>query len=312
MISTEKILGFASEAGFTACGVSPASPLIAQDRNIESWLRNGYDSGLSYMHRNREKRSDPGLLFEGAKSIVVCAAAYRNKAWDQRENHNPRISSYAIGTDYHITVKNMLHDVLQRIVSEYPGVRGRCFTDSAPVLEKSWAVEAGLGWRGKNSLILTPEAGSFVFLGEIILDTDADIYSTPYAKDGCGSCTACIDACPTSAIVAPYIIDTGRCISRLTTEKLPDSRISDTQDTHGWIFGCDICQSVCPHNRRPLPTGAQAFVPVFDPTTAGRDFWEKLDEQSFDRIFGKTPMARTGYTAIKERAMKIFSSDKEK
>ena len=308
MLSSEKIRQYAIDAGFSLCGIALVRALGEQSARITDWLDKGYDSGLGYMRRNIDKRLDPAILVQGAKSVIICAAAYKNHCWDQRHSVNPKVSSYALSTDYHITLKGMLRNVWEKIKADHPEISGRCFTDSAPVLEKSWAIEAGLGWRGKNSLIVTPHFGSFVFLGEIIMDASVDSYDKPYDRDGCGNCTACIEACPTSAIRAPYVIETGRCISRLTTEKLPEGYEFSTTDTHGWIYGCDICQSVCPHNSRTPLTDMSAFVPRFDPSGSGKEFWQALDRQTFMDLFGNTPMARTGFETIKARATKFFET----
>lgn len=307
MISAEKIKRIASEAGFDLCGIARVRYLGDQSERLSEWLGKGYDSGLGYMHRNIEKRLDPSLLYDGAKSVIVCAANYKNGSWDQRASTNPRISSYALTQDYHTTMKGWLKLVLSRLGEEYPGLRGRCFTDSAPVLEKSWAIEAGLGWRGKNSLVVTPRYGSFIFLGEIIIDAEVDVYDRPLATDRCGTCTACIDACPNKAIVRPYVIDTNRCISRLTTEKVPEGA-APMAGTHGWIYGCDLCQSACPHNRHTPLAGNPAFKPFFNPEACGEEFWHKLDKEKFGNICGTTPMARTGFENIKDRAAKFFDN----
>ncbi len=306
MISSQKIKRFVAEAGFDLCGIARARHLGEQATRLSEWLDKGYDSGLSYMHRNVDKRLDPALLYEGAESVIVCAANYKNESWDQQSSINPRISSYAITQDYHTSLKDGLNIVLARLKEEYPDLRGRCFTDSAPVLEKSWAIETGLGWRGKNSLIVTPRYGSFIFLGEIIIDAEADIYDHPFTDDFCGTCTACMDACPNKAIVRPYVIDTSRCISRLTTERLPEGETTAT-GTHGWIFGCDICQSVCPHNRRTPHTDNPVFKPFLKPADCGKEFWDNLDRIEFDNLCGTTPMARTGFENIKKRAANFFA-----
>lgn len=306
MISSEKIKRFAAEAGFDLCGIARVRYLGDQSAGLSEWLGKGYDSGLGYMRRNVDKRLDPSLLYEGAESVIVCAANYKNGSWDQRTGANPGISSYALTHDYHTTIKGRLKLVLSRLGEEYPDLRGRCFTDSAPVLEKSWAIEAGLGWRGKNSLVVTPRYGSFVFLGEIIIDAEADVYDRPFAAGRCGACTTCMDACPNNAIVEPYVIDTNRCISRLTTQKLPEGETS-AAGTHGWIFGCDICQSTCPHNSRTPMAQDAVFKPLFDPASCGEEFWNGLDDAGFDKTFGTTPMARTGFEDIKGRAIKFFT-----
>lgn len=299
LIKASDIKTFAREAGFSLCGIARVRGLKEQAGNLDGWLRSGYDSGLAYMGRNTEKRLDPALLFGGAKSVIVCAVNYKNACSGRQDDRNPKIASYALCRDYHFTIKERLKQVLGRISEKNPGIRGRCFTDSAPVLEKSWAVEAGLGWRGRNSLVITPGYGSFVLLGEIIIDAETDVYDEPFVRDGCGSCTACVDACPNSAICPPYVIDTNRCISRLTTEKLPDG-CEPTADTHGWIFGCDVCQNVCPHNTRTPLSSDPAFAPLINPYDVEEHFWKDLDKEGFDDIFGDTPLARTGFETIKE------------
>lgn len=317
MIDSSKIKEFAREAGFDLCGIARVRRLEEQSERLLAWLDNGWNSGLGYMERNIDKRLDPALLFDGARSVIVCAANYKNEFWNQHGHESPKISSYALAQDYHVTMKGKLNAMLERLAGEYPGLCGRCFTDSAPILEKSWAIEAGLGWRGRNSLVITPSHGSFIFLGEIVMDTEADRYDDAFAQDLCGTCTACIDACPNSAIIKPYVIDTNRCISRLTTERpsenighetdtFPSDSAAPIAGTHGWIFGCDVCQSVCPYNSRTKPFTDPAFTTLFNPEKAGRTFWDGLDEEGFDKTFGTTPIARTGFGPIKERAAQFF------
>lgn len=305
MILSSKIKEYAREVGFTLCGIARVRHLGEQSERLSEWLGRGYDSGLAYMGRNIEKRLDPALLYKGAKSIIVCAANYKNEHWDQSMSPNPKISSYALSPDYHITIKDKLNRILGFLKEEHPHLHGRCFTDSAPVLEKSWAIEAGLGWRGKNSLIVTPDYGSFIFLGEIIINVEVDLYDEPYGREGCGNCTACIDACPNSAIVRPYVIDTNRCISRLTTESHADGMCT-CLCTHGWIYGCDICQSVCPYNRHTPMFSDPAFRAIFDPSQAKKEFWDKFDEPTFALTFGSTPMDRGGFDALKQRKDQFF------
>lgn len=259
------------------------------------------DSGMEYMRRNREKRLDPGTLVEGAQTVIVCAVNYKNPAWEQA-GRTMKIASYSYAPDYHTLIKGMLGTMFEGLAAEYPGVRGRSFCDTAPVLEKAWAVEAGLGWMGKNSLLITPQYGSFVLLGELVIDAECDVYDRPYAGDGCGSCTRCIDICPGGAIRSPRVVDTGRCIARLLNERMAEGMaILPETILHGWLQGCDECQSCCPHNHKTPFYANPAFAPVIDPALTTPEFWSALSESEFHRIFGGTPLARTGFEVIKSR-----------
>ncbi len=299
MLDSEYIKQTAKACGFSLCGVARCRPLDERKKFFDQWFAQGYDASLEYLRRHMDKRLDPSLLVEGAKTIVVCAVHYKNSAWNQPLERIPKIASYAYARDYHKTIKEMLFALLARIRERYGNVGGRCFTDTAPLLEKAWATEAGLGWIGKNSLLITPQYGSFILLGELVLDAEADCYDTPCRENRCGNCTACIDHCPAGAIRAPHIIDARRCISRLTIERLPEEEASDRHNLHGWIFGCDVCQSCCPHNARsPLHT-LRTFDPVLDPAETTAAFWQNLTEEEFQRLFGETPLLRAGYHRIK-------------
>lgn len=223
MLSFKHIHNLALKVGFSLVGVARSRSLSEHATPLNNWLSQGNASGLHYMSRNIDKRLNPSKLFPGAKSVIVCATNYKNLAWKQNIASTPyRISSYAYSRDYHLTLKEMLFKVADGIKEQNPEVRGRCFVDTAPILEKAWAVEAGLGWIGKNSLLITPQYGSFLFLGIIVIDAEVDHYSTPFDKERCGSCTKCIDSCPNGAINSNRTIDTRLCISRLTVERLPE------------------------------------------------------------------------------------------
>lgn len=296
-ISSEFIRQTAYEEGFSLCGIARCRVLAERIEPFDRWLDAGMESGMEYMRRYRDRRFDPSALVEGAKTVVACAVNYKNHAWNQTAV--PRIASYAYAPDYHTTVKGMLARMLERIAERYPDVGGQRFSDTAPLLEKSWAVEAGLGWIGKNSLLITPRYGSFVVLGELVIDAECDDYDRPYAKDGCGTCRRCMDACPNGAIVSPRVIDTGRCIARLTNERMPEE--PPLGSLHGWLAGCDECQSCCPYNRdTPMFTNPR-FAPVIDPTETTPAFWRTLAEQDFNRLFGHTPLKRKGFAVIKSR-----------
>lgn len=309
MLKREEILSSAAKIGFSLCAVTRCRPLVENRRRFSEWLEAGYDSDLEYLRRNFDKRFDPSLLLEGARSIVVCAVNYRNEVSGGYGNADRgKIASYACAGDYHSILKNMLFELLGRLRESEPGLVGRPFVDSAPLLEKQWAVEAGLGWIGRNSLLVTPQYGSFVVLGELVLCDEADEYDTPYVGDGCGGCRRCIEACPNGAIVRERVIDTGRCISRLTIERersgelqgeVPDGlQTEKTSGLHGWIFGCDACQNVCPYNSGKPLFSLPAFAPLFDPRDMTAEEWRAMNEEEFDRRFGRTPLKRSGLKRI--------------
>lgn len=299
-ILSDTIYSLAKEAGFDLCGIAPYRVLHEHRGRLNEWLSAGFHSGMDYMAREPGKRTDPSILVEDARSIIVCAVNYKNAAWDSNIKHDSgKAASYAFAPDYHKTIKKMLKGMLTRLKEKYPDVRGRCFTDTAPILEKAWAAEAGLGWIGRNSLLVTPQYGSTVLLGELILDMRVDKYDTPFPENRCGKCGKCISACPNSAINGNRTLDTGKCISRITIEKNGDS--PDSPSTHGWIFGCDVCQTACPFNERSPYCSNPAFRPVADPSLCGIDYWQDLNEEDFDDTFGKTPLKRSGFANIKSR-----------
>ncbi len=301
-ISSEFIRSVAAGAGFSLCGIARCRELGEQAANLDRWLAAGMESGMEYMRRYRGKRLDPAALVEGARTVIVCAVNCKNTAWNQT-GRAPKIASYAYAPDYHTLIKAMLDEILAHIRKQYPGVNGRSFSDTAPLLEKSWAVEAGLGWVGKNSLLLTTLYGSFVLLGELVIDAECDAYDAPYTANGCVTCTRCMDACPNGAIVSPRVVDTGRCIARLLNERRSEGEATPPAMLHGWLHGCDECQSCCPHNQKTPLFGNPAFAPVIDPTLTTPEFWHALSEPEFRRIFGGTPLARTGFEAIRSRVL---------
>jgi epoxyqueuosine reductase len=253
---------------------------------------------MGYMERNIEKRIDPSLLVPNAKSVISVLLNYFPGNPDISIN-KPKISRYALSIDYHSVMKKMLWDLadeLRKIVGE---VNGRAFVDSAPVLERAWAVKAGLGWIGKNSLLLHPKLGTYTFIGELIVDIEIEP-STSQLPNRCGTCTRCMDACPTGAIVSPAVIDARKCISYLTIEKKSHLTAAEQKSLNGWCFGCDICQEVCPWNNKIT----QTQLPQIAPTTATKsltlDRLKDLNEAEFNEIFGQTPVSRAGYTKFAE------------
>ena len=296
MLDQRNIKRLAAQAGFDLCGVAPCRHLAANEARFRRWLGQGYQSSLAYLERHTEKRFDPARLIEGARTAVVCAVAYKNRTSDgYPATCRTKIASYACTTDYHTTIRNMLRGMLQALKAAYPGLEGRAFVDTAPLAEKQLAVEAGLGWIGRQSLLVTPQFGSFVLLGELLLNDETDAYDTPFEGSRCGSCRACIEHCPTGAILDERMIDTRRCIACHTIEREPDTGI----DLDGWIFGCDACQSCCPYNRRAPQHRNPAFDTLFDPAELDAEAWRALDERQFTDCFGTTPLTRSGLERIR-------------
>ncbi len=266
-----QIKAWAQELGFLACGFAKAEKLDREESHLDQWLANGFHGNMQYMENHREMRLDPTLLVPGSKSVISLAFNYYPENTKENEN-NPQIAKYAWGDDYHHVIKDKLFKLIDRIKTLYPQFEGRAFVDSAPVMERQWAVKAGLGWIGKNSLLLRKGVGSFFFLAEII--GNIDLTPDQPQTDHCGECTACIDACPTQAIVQPQVIDSTRCISYLTIEDKTwpkgnidtentdkTEAIDPTINTGQWAYGCDVCQDVCPWNRFSKPHTEPQFLP---------------------------------------------------
>ena len=297
MLDLLNIKKLAADAGFDLCGVAPCRHLSEGEARFRAWLARGGQSSLGYMERNAEKRFDPRLLVEGARTAVVCAVSYKNAASEgYPAGHRTKIASYACTADYHTTIRAMLAQLFEALRAAYPGLGGRAFTDTAPLAEKQLAAEAGLGWIGRQSLLVTPQFGSCVLLGELILTDEADAYDTPFGEERCGTCRRCVEACPTGAIAPDRTIDTARCISCRTIEKVPESDAG----LDGWIFGCDCCQSCCPWNLRAPRHRNAAFDPVFDPLTMDAAAWLGMDEAAFEALCGRTPLTRSGLARIRE------------
>lgn len=300
MLQKEEIKRLAAEVGFDLCGVARCLDMADDGAFLQQWIKQEYHSSLSYMERNIDKRSDVTKLVEGAKSVIVCAMHYKNKFSDGYPIDFPaKIASYATMRDYHETIKQMLRTMCERLKEKSPTLKGRIFVDSAPIFEKRYAVEAGLGWIGRQSLLVTPEFGTFVLLGEIVLCQESDSYDEPYKGVGCGECRRCIDACPNSAICNGHI-DTRRCISRATIEKESDSHT----ECHGWIFGCDECQSICPYNRCAQKASHPVTTPIFDPLSLTPDSWAKMTVEEFQERFGTTPLSRSSLDRIQRMCSK--------
>ena len=297
MVKSDYIKSLAEHIGFDLCGVTRCQKFDKNEQAYISWLERGYDSSLSYMRNHLDKRFDVGRLMEGAQSVVVCAVSYKSPiSGGYADSDRCKIASYACNRDYHKSIKKMLQALLSQLREHYPELQGRAFVDSAPLLEKQLAVEAGLGWIGRQSLLITPEFGSYVLLGELVLDDVADSYDSPCDSVGCGECHRCVDACPTGAIAAPMTINTAHCISCRTIESDNTSAI----DLHGWIFGCDECQNCCPYNKCAAEHRNAAFNPLFDPREMSAEEWLEMSEEKFSARFGTTPLKRSGLERIKK------------
>lgn len=299
MLCSETIKGVASSVGFDLCGVAECRRFDGDEAFFREWLSRGCSSSLDYLSRNLDKRFDASRLVDGARSVVVCAVSYKNSVSDGYPSDcRTKVASYACCTDYHSTIKGMLRRMCASLKEIYPSLSGRIFVDSAPILEKRYAVEAGLGWIGRQSLLVTPRFGSFVLLGELVLCDGCDRYDEPLQTAGCGECRRCIDACPNGAVLERHI-DTSKCISCATVE-----RANGLADLHGWIFGCDECQTCCPYNRiAPLHSNPE-FDPVFDPTAMDAAAWLSLTDDEFAGRFAPTPMSRSGLPRLRENVLR--------
>ena len=291
---TQRIKAKARELGFLACGVARAEHLVEEESRLEQWLRAGHNGTMEWMARNVDMRLDPRLLVPGAKSVISLAYNYFTEA-QQVDPGAPKLSKYAYGRDYHKVVKQRLKPLMAYITEQFGEVAMRCFTDSAPILEKAWAQKAGIGWRGKHTLVIRKGQGSFFFLCEIILDLE--LAPDAPATDHCGTCRRCIDACPTQAIT-PYGLISNHCISYYTIE-LRDAIPTDAGDFRNWAFGCDICQQVCPWNRFSTPHHEPDFAPRPGLLELTGDEWHALTEERFEKIFFGSPVKRTKYAGLK-------------
>jgi len=286
----------AQRLGFLQCGISKAGFLEEEAPRLEKWLNANMHGEMGYMANNFDKRLDPTKLVDGAKSVITVLLNYFPEE-TQRDPTVPKISKYAYGKDYHHVIKGKLKELVEFINTEIGEVGGRAFVDSAPVMDKAWAAKSGLGWIGKNTNLIHPKNGSFFFIGELILDIE--LQPDQPIRDHCGTCTACIDACPTEAIVAPYVVDGSKCISYFTIElkdAIPTSMKGQFDD---WAFGCDVCQDVCPWNRFSKPNSEPQFNPHPEMLDMTKKDWEELTEDVFKKVFQKSAVKRTKFEGLK-------------
>ena len=301
---SEKIKAKAVDLGFSACGISKADFLETEAPRLENWLKNSMNGQMHYMSNHFDKRLDPRLLVEGAKSVI--SLAYNYFPAQKQNTDAPQISKYAYGEDYHSVVKDKLKALYAFINEEIGEIEGRFFTDSAPVMERAWAQKSGLGWIGKNGNLILPQQGSFHFLAELIIDLELS-YDTPI-QDYCGTCTRCIDACPTGAIYVDRQVDGSKCISYFTielrAENLPTKMSGKFQN---WAFGCDICQDVCPHNRKSKASEETRFSPHPNLLNMTEKEWHDITPEIFSAIFRKSAVKRTKYAGLM-RNIKFLTS----
>ncbi|HVV54800.1 MAG TPA: tRNA epoxyqueuosine(34) reductase QueG [Mucilaginibacter sp.] len=287
----------AKNLGFMFCGIAKADFLEEEAPRLEAWLKQGMQGEMQYMENNFDKRLDPRLLVDGARSVISLGLNYYTDQV-QADPSAPKISKYAYGEDYHRVIKEKLKQLLAVIREKIGEVNGRAFVDSAPVLDKAWAKKAGLGWIGKNTNLINTKKGSFFFLAELIVDLELE-YDIPSIADHCGTCTRCIDACPTEAIVAPYIVDGSRCISYLTIELKNEIPAEFKDKMDNWMFGCDVCQDVCPWNRFSVLNHEPAFQPRSELLNMSRHDWEDISEDVFQKIFKNSAVKRTKFIGLK-------------
>lgn len=290
----------AKDLGFAECGISATEFLAEEENHLNQWLENGKHGLMSYMERNKEKRLDPRLLVPGAKSIISVLQNYYPKEF-QNTNNNYKISKYAYGKDYHDVVKLNLKLLADHIILFHPQINYRIFVDSAPVLDRVWAKKSGLGWIGKNSLLINRKHGSFTFIGHIILDLEL-AYNMSQEKDYCVHCNRCIDACPTKAIYEPKKVDAQKCLSYQTIEFPTFANRSNPELYQDWIFGCDICQDVCPWNHKLTPHNENEFnpKPKLFALLKEKEDWEKLNEMQFGELFRGSAVKRAKFSGLKK------------
>lgn len=299
---TEFIKAEAKRLGFLSCGISKAGFLEEEAPRLENWLKKNSHGRMAYMENNFDKRLDPTLLVEDSKSVVSLLLNYYPSEFQQEDTF--KISKYAYGEDYHFIIKDKLKELLFSIQSNIGEVSGRAFTDSAPVLDRAWAAKSGLGWIGKNANLLTQKVGSFYFIAELIIDLELEYDSA--VTDHCGSCTACIDACPTEAIESPYIVNGSKCISYFTIElkeAIPQEVKGKFED---WIFGCDICQDVCPWNRFSKPHNQPLFNPHSELLGFSKKDWTDITKDTFRKIFKNSAVKRAKFSGL-ERNISFVS-----
>lgn len=304
--NTQFIKQTAQQLGFMYCGIAKAEQLDEDARRLETWLKQNMHGKMQYMENHFDLRIDPRKLVSGARSVITLLQNYFP---DQTQKENtPHISKYAFGKDYHEVIREKLKHFLSLLNEKIGKIEGRGFVDSAPVLERTWALRSGAGWIGRNGNLINKQTGSFYFIATLIIDIEL-VYDDPFTKDFCGTCHKCVDACPTDAILDNKVIDGSKCISYFTIE-LKDALIpSEMKDKFdNWLFGCDVCQDICPWNRFSHPTSEISFTPIPEILNLSTKEWESMSEEAFTTLFKESPLKRTKYTGI-QRNLKFISKD---
>ena len=304
---SENIKQKAIEIGFHKIGIVAADAMTAERSNLEEWLANGFHGEMLWMEREPAKRTDPRILFPPAKSVIVVALNYYTPHNHENDPGEGKISRYAWGDDYHDVLKEKLRVLLEWIKSQHPEAEGKICVDTSPIMDKAWAVRSGIGWLGKHSNVITTAYGSWIFIGEILLNLELE-YDTETVPDHCGTCTMCLDACPTSAIVEPYVVDSRKCLSyatiELRSETLP---VEIKENLEGWLYGCDICQDVCPWNRFERPTEETRFEPRNGETALDLDQILSLTPENYAEGFRRSAIKRAKLTGLKRNAAALKS-----
>ncbi len=296
---TQLIKSQAKRLGFLSCGISKAGFLETEAPKLEKWLSQKMHGQMHYMENHFDKRLDPTKLVDGAKSVV--SLLYNYYPQKQQRDDTYKISKYAYGRDYHFVIKDKLKELMAVLQEEIGEIKGRIFVDSAPVLEQAWAAKSGLGWIGKHTNLITKKNGSFYFIAELIIDLELEYDSS--VTDHCGSCTACIDACPTQAIVAPYVVDGSKCISYFTIELKNEIPMAMKNKFDDWMFGCDVCQDVCPWNRFSKSHSQPLFSPSEEVLNYSKKEWEEITRDVFNNIFRKSPVKRTKFEGLQRNIL---------
>ncbi len=311
MIPKEQLSTFikqeAASLGFAACGIAPSARLEEDASKLNDWLEKGLHAGMEYMQKHAELRANPGLLVENAKSVIVFLYNYfPSEMMD--ENSSYLISAYAYGQDYHEVIRQKLNSLLSKLKELIPDISIRGFVDSAPVLERAWATRAGLGWIGKNSMLISKRNGSYFFISELIIDVELE-YDQPMGGNYCGDCSRCMDACPTGAITDLRVVDANKCISYLTIENKGEIPDSFKEKYKKWIFGCDICQQVCPWNRFSSPHHEHAFDPPATLMKLNKGDWDKMDTEQYKILFKKSAVKRAKFAGLRRNIDFLSGSD---
>jgi epoxyqueuosine reductase len=309
---SDEIKAKAAEIGIHRIGIVPAEPLTSEGERLNEWLARGFHGEMAWMARETDKRTDPRLLFPDARSVIVAAINYYTRHEHEQNAESGKLSRYSWGDDYHDVVREKLSELLGWIKTRGPSVEGKICVDTSPMMDKAWAVRAGLGWLGKHSNLITKEIGSWVFIGEILLNRELE-YDTQTVEDHCGTCTACIDACPTDAIVEPYVVDSRKCISYATIELRDETLQGEiAANLNGWLYGCDICQDVCPWNRFETPSDESRFEPRDGETAIDLKAVSQLTPEIYAERFRRTAIKRAKLAGLQRNAsalLKLSTSD---